>query len=85
MNAAEHLSMPARVPSLAAPAEPSGPVQRWLMEHRVQPVGPESGEEHAKPHAWWKVMTLTGDADHHWARILHAIDPEGHCTDYRAT
>nr|CEL22498.1 FIG00817729: hypothetical protein [Kibdelosporangium sp. MJ126-NF4]CTQ89354.1 FIG00817729: hypothetical protein [Kibdelosporangium sp. MJ126-NF4] len=24
------------------------------------PVGPESGEDHAKPQAWWKVMCLTG-------------------------
>ena len=33
---------------------------RWLLEHRVQPVGPEADEGHAKPHAWWKVMCLTG-------------------------
>jgi hypothetical protein len=26
----------------------------------VQPVGPETGEEHATPQAWWKVMCLTG-------------------------
>jgi hypothetical protein len=32
----------------------------WLMAHRVQPVGPEAGEGHAKPQAWWKVMCLTG-------------------------
>jgi hypothetical protein len=30
------------------------------MAHRVQPVGPEAGEGHAKPQAWWKVMCLTG-------------------------
>jgi len=60
MNSVEHVVMPARVPSPATPGEPGGPVQRWLLEHRVQPVGPESGEEHATPHAWWKVMTLTG-------------------------
>ena len=33
---------------------------RWLMANQVQPVGPEAGEEHAEPHAWWKVMCLTG-------------------------
>ncbi|HEY5978306.1 MAG TPA: amino acid transporter [Microlunatus sp.] len=30
------------------------------MANRVQPVGPEAGEGHAKPHTWWKVMCLTG-------------------------
>ncbi|WP_414654581.1 amino acid transporter, partial [Intrasporangium sp.] len=30
------------------------------MEHRVQPIGPEHEEAHAEPHAWWKVMCLTG-------------------------
>jgi hypothetical protein len=33
---------------------------RWLMANRVQPVGPEAGEEHTEPQAWWKVMCLTG-------------------------
>jgi hypothetical protein len=33
---------------------------RWLLEHRVQPVGPEAAEGHAEPQAWWKVMCLTG-------------------------
>ncbi|WBQ03428.1 amino acid transporter [Kribbella sp. CA-293567] len=32
----------------------------WLLQHRVQPVGPETGEGHAPPQAWWKVMCLTG-------------------------
>ena len=32
------------------------------MANRVQPVGPEASKEHAKPHAWWKVMCLTGKA-----------------------
>nr|WP_240972744.1 amino acid transporter [Nonomuraea sp. FMUSA5-5] len=33
---------------------------RWLLKHRVQPVGPETAEGHAPPQAWWKVMCLTG-------------------------
>jgi amino acid transporter len=37
-----------------------GRLASWLMANRVQPVGPETSEEHAKPHAWWKVMCLTG-------------------------
>ncbi|MBM0232003.1 amino acid transporter [Micromonospora sp. STR1_7] len=39
---------------------PSKTVTRWLLKHRVQPAGPESGESHAEAHAWWKVMCLTG-------------------------
>src|SRR3954466_2187241 len=37
-----------------------GGLRRWLLANRVQPVGPEAGEEHAEPQAWWKVMCLTG-------------------------
>ncbi|WIM98116.1 amino acid transporter [Actinoplanes oblitus] len=32
---------------------------RWLLAHRVQPVGPEA-ENPAHEQAWWKVMCLTG-------------------------
>jgi hypothetical protein len=39
---------------------PHNRLTRWLMANRVQPVGPEAREEHAEPHAWWKVMCLTG-------------------------
>ncbi len=60
MKTAPLVSMPARVPNPDTPQEPNGSMQRWLLEHRVQPVGPESGEEPAKHHAWWNVMTLTG-------------------------
>src|SRR4051795_1017478 len=35
-------------------------LRRWLLANGVQPVGPEAGEEHAEPQAWWKVMCLTG-------------------------
>lgn len=60
MDASDRLVMPARVPSPATTREPSRPAARWLLEHRVQPVGPEAEEEHATPQAWWKVMCLTG-------------------------
>jgi hypothetical protein len=43
-----------------APARPDSGLRRWLMANRVQPVGPESGEEYAEPQSWWKVMCLTG-------------------------
>ena len=53
-------AIPAEVPSPERPAPPGGPVGRWLLADRVAPSGPESQESHAKPHPWWKVMTLTG-------------------------
>ncbi|ONI86423.1 amino acid transporter [Actinosynnema sp. ALI-1.44] len=53
-------AIPAKVASPAAETRPKKPLGRWLLEHRVGPVGPESGENHAKPQAWWKVMCLTG-------------------------
>jgi hypothetical protein len=33
-----------------------GELTQWVLRHQVQPVGPEAGEGHAKPHAWWKVI-----------------------------
>ncbi len=53
-------AVPAEVPSPERPAPPGGPLGKWLLADRVAPSGPESHESHAKPHAWWKVMTLTG-------------------------
>jgi hypothetical protein len=52
--------MPAAVDSPVQPAKPTSGLARWLLRHQVQPAGPESDEAHAKPHAWWKVMCLTG-------------------------
>ncbi|WP_418961570.1 amino acid transporter [Streptomyces tritici] len=52
--------MPEVVDSPTLRAEPSGRLAQWLLRHRVQPVGPAAGEGHAVPHAWWKVMCLTG-------------------------
>ncbi|MGW0807396.1 amino acid transporter [Nonomuraea sp. NPDC002799] len=46
------------LPARAAAAD--NRLTRWLLEHRVQPVGPETAEGHAKPQPWWKVMCLTG-------------------------
>ncbi|SCL17576.1 amino acid transporter [Micromonospora inyonensis] len=45
-------------PAVAGPV--ASPLGRWLLRHRVQPAGPETGESHATPHSWWKVMCLTG-------------------------
>src|SRR5215212_5532938 len=42
------------------PAPSGSGLRRWLLANRVQPVGPEAGEEHAEPQSWWKVMCLTG-------------------------
>ncbi|OEJ55268.1 amino acid transporter [Streptomyces agglomeratus] len=60
MSDADQTGMPEVVDSPALRAQPSGGVARWLLRHQVQPVGPAAGEGHAEPHAWWKVMCLTG-------------------------
>ncbi|MFF5971060.1 amino acid transporter [Streptomyces sp. NPDC012769] len=53
-------AVPEVVDSPALRTQPTGAVARWLLRHQVQPVGPAAGEAHAQPHAWWKVMCLTG-------------------------
>ncbi|SCL33520.1 Na+/proline symporter [Micromonospora rhizosphaerae] len=52
--------MPECVESPSRPAPPPGRLSRWLFQHRVQPVGPETREPEAKAHPWWQVMCLTG-------------------------
>ncbi len=59
MSKATELAVPARVGSPMQPKAPANGVARWLLQHQVQPVGPAVGE-HTEPHAWWKVMCLTG-------------------------
>jgi hypothetical protein len=60
MDATDEFAVPAVVDSPARRPPVGGGLARWLLRHQVQPVGPEAGEGHAKPHAWWKVMSLTG-------------------------
>ncbi|MFK0233893.1 APC family permease [Streptomyces vinaceus] len=60
MTDVNDLAVPEVVESPALQAPPSGGLAQWLLRHRVQPVGPASGEGHGEPHAWWKVMCLTG-------------------------
>ncbi|ROQ94299.1 hypothetical protein EDE04_0713 [Streptomyces sp. 2132.2] len=60
MTDVNDLAVPEVVESPALQAPPSGGLGQWLLRHRVQPVGPASGEGHSEPHAWWKVMCLTG-------------------------
>jgi len=57
------LAVPARVPSPSRRSEPSGRLNRWLLEHQVAPEGPEGpagAEGHRKGHPWWQVLCLTG-------------------------
>lgn len=60
MTDADEPLVPEVVDSPALRAEPNGPFARWMLHHQVQPVGPAAGEGHVQPHAWWKVMCLTG-------------------------
>src|SRR5438067_9642583 len=60
MSGGPKLAIPACVDTPTQLRQPSSPLSRWLLTNRVPPVGPESGETHATPHAWWKVMCLTG-------------------------
>ncbi|MGL5816494.1 MAG: amino acid permease [Phycicoccus sp.] len=59
-QADEVFAVPPSVPSPHRPAEPTTSLGRWLLRHRVQPLGPETDESHATPHPWWQVMCLTG-------------------------
>ena len=60
MDTTDELAVPAVVDTPARRPPVGGAFSRWLLRHQVQPVGPAAGEAHAKPHAWWKVMSLTG-------------------------
>jgi amino acid transporter len=53
------INVPAVIDSPVPPHVPQHGVSRWLLAHRVQPVGPEAARtDHEQP--WWKVMCLTG-------------------------
>jgi hypothetical protein len=60
MSTGIEYAVPARVPTPGRATEPSGRLSRWLLEHRVQPEGPAGAEGHARGHAWWQVLCLTG-------------------------
>ncbi|WP_153031257.1 amino acid transporter [Amycolatopsis sp. YIM 10] len=60
MSEGTELAIPASVDSPVRPKPPASGFSRWLLRDQVHPAGPAAGESHAKPHAWWKVMCLTG-------------------------
>ncbi|MFJ9787492.1 amino acid transporter [Amycolatopsis sp. NPDC101161] len=60
MGASPEVTMPANVDSPVPPKPPASGLARWLLEHRVAPVGRQGGEDHGTPQSWWKVMCLTG-------------------------
>ncbi len=53
-------NFPAAVAAFSSSVEPQGNMAKWLLRHRVAPVGPEAPQGHAVAQSWWKVMCLTG-------------------------
>ena len=53
------INVPGSVESPVQASPPAHRVSRWLLAHRVQPVGPEAAEG-SEQQPWWKVMALTG-------------------------
>ncbi|MEU4950504.1 amino acid transporter [Streptomyces lavendulae] len=60
MKDTDELLIPEVVDSPALRPQGGGGLGRWMLRHRVQPVGSASAEGHGESHAWWKVMCLTG-------------------------
>ena len=60
MRQAVGVNLPESVPGVEAKARPTSRFGRWLLRDVVQPAGPESREDTAVTHSWWKVMCLTG-------------------------
>ena len=61
MSSAPKLAVPTRIDTPARRQLSAEGLRQWLLRHRVQqPVGREADEAHARPHAWLKVMCLTG-------------------------
>lgn len=60
MGASTESFVPESVPRPTGHRPPATPLARWLLERRVQPLGPASSENEEQQYPWWKVMCLTG-------------------------
>ena len=60
MSTTDEYAVPASVPTASRPRGRDSALRRWLLAEQVSPEGPQTPESHTTPHAWWKVMCLTG-------------------------
>ncbi|MGC5052327.1 amino acid transporter [Micromonospora sp. DT48] len=59
-RAGRAVTVPERVAVPTGPEASESRLRRWLLVHRVQPVGPETAEGQSRSYPWWRVMCLTG-------------------------